>query len=190
MGLFHVLGSIFSGGGRTVEIIVIGLDNSGKTTILNKLKPQNSQETCIVPTVGYNIDRFTAGNMAFTAYDMSGQSRYRSMWETQYKNVQGVIFVVDSSDRLRLAVSRDELWMLLDHKDMACKKVPLLVMANKADLKEAITVSEIHLGLGLDLIRNRDWNIVSSCGLTGQGLVTGIDWLCTNIKQYIETLPN
>jgi len=41
--------------------------------------------------------------------------------------VQGIIFVVDSSDRMRLAVARDELWMLLDHKDIAYKKVVRMV---------------------------------------------------------------
>lgn len=49
--------------------------------------------------------------------------RYRNLWETYYKTAHGIVFVVDSTDKLRLAVSRDELWMLLDHKDLANRKV-------------------------------------------------------------------
>jgi hypothetical protein len=43
-------------------------------------------------------------------------------------------------------------------------------------------LNEINLSLGLDLIRNQNWNILQSCALTGQGLVAGIDWLSETIK--------
>ncbi|KAL3079042.1 hypothetical protein niasHS_014824 [Heterodera schachtii] len=188
MGIFQTLSSFFTASGRQVEVLVLGLDNSGKTTFLNQLKPPETQSTNIVPTVGYSTEKFSAAGMLFTAYDMSGESRYRNLWETQYKNVHGIIFVVDSTDKLRLAVARDELWMLLDHKDLTYKKTPLLILANKSDLKDAVPATEIHLNLGLDLIRNRSWHIVSTCALTGSGLVEGIDWLANNIKQLLT--PN
>lgn len=38
----------------------------------------------------------------FTAFDMSGATRYRSLWEHQFKSCQGIVFVIDSSDRMRL----------------------------------------------------------------------------------------
>ncbi|KAI6239064.1 ADP-ribosylation factor-like protein 6 [Aphelenchoides fujianensis] len=94
---------------------------------------------------------------------MSGQSKYRNLWETQYKNTSGIIFVVDSTDKLRLAVARDELWMLLDHKDLATRKIPILVFANKVDQKLALSMNE-------------------TCAVTGQGLIAGIDWLAEKIK--------
>lgn len=50
-------------------------------------------------------------------------AQYRNLWETQYKSIHGILFVIDSSDRLRFAVARDELWMLLDHKDLTTRKV-------------------------------------------------------------------
>ena len=46
---------------------------------------------------------------------MSGQGRYRNLWEHYYKECQGIIFVVDSSDKLRMVVAKDELDMLLQH---------------------------------------------------------------------------
>ena len=52
-------------------------------------------------------------NVGFTAFDMSGQGRYRNLWEHYYRDCQGIIFVVDSSDRLRMVVAKDELDMLL-----------------------------------------------------------------------------
>ena len=74
MGFLSALASLFGGGPRQVEILVLGLDNSGKTTILNQLKPPDAQATSIVPTVGYSVDKFSASNMSFSAFDMSGQS--------------------------------------------------------------------------------------------------------------------
>lgn len=125
MGFFSSIGNFLGFGKRNVNILVIGLDNSGKTTILNQLKSQEVQSMTIVPTVGYNVEKFTNANFTFTAFDMSGQSKYRNLWENYYKNVQGIIFVVDSVDRLRVAVARDELWILLDHKDVMHKKVSI-----------------------------------------------------------------
>ena len=93
------------------KVVCVGLDNSGKTTIINRLKPpktkQKSEE--IVPTVGFVSEKFQAGGLEFTVWDFSGQGRYRNMWEMYYKDAQAVIFVIDSADRLRMAVAKDEL---------------------------------------------------------------------------------
>ena len=58
--------------------------------------------------------------MGFTAFDMSGQGRYRNLWEHYYRDCQGIIFVVDSSDRLRMVVAKDELDMLLQVNSIFC----------------------------------------------------------------------
>uniref|UniRef100_A0A0K0F582 ADP-ribosylation factor-like protein 6 n=1 Tax=Strongyloides venezuelensis TaxID=75913 RepID=A0A0K0F582_STRVS len=188
MGFFSSIGNLLGFGKRNVNILVLGLDNSGKTTILNHLKEPESQNVTIVPTVGYSTEKFTNANFTFTAFDMSGQSKYRNLWEMYYKNIQGIIFVVDSADRLRVAVARDELWILLDHKDIMHKKIPILIFSNKVDEKEALTSSEISQSLGLDLIRSRNWHIESCCALTGDGLEAGVTWLSTNIQKYIEEI--
>lgn len=57
------------------------------------------------------------------AYLSAITGKYRNLWETYYVNSQAVIFVVDSADRLRMAVARDELWMILDHKDINGRQV-------------------------------------------------------------------
>lgn len=48
-----MISSIFVGGPRQVDIIVLGLDNSGKSTVLNQLKPPDNQSSSVVPTVGF-----------------------------------------------------------------------------------------------------------------------------------------
>lgn len=61
---------------------------------------------------------FSVKNVHFTAFDMSGHDRYRSLWEHYYKECQGIIFIIDSSDKLRLVVVKEELDMLLQHPDI------------------------------------------------------------------------
>ena len=108
---------------REANVLVVGLDNSGKSTILNYLKRKEDQVEEIVPTVGYTVERLSGiernrSGITLTAFDMSGQGRYRNLWEHYYDSVEGIIFVVDSTDALRLVVARDELEMLLKHQQV------------------------------------------------------------------------
>jgi len=43
------------------------------------------------------------------------QSRYRNLWENYYANCDAIIFVLDSTDKLRMPVAREELEQLLQH---------------------------------------------------------------------------
>merc|ERR1712023_397576 len=109
-------------------------DNSGKTTIINHIKPKQLQSTEMTPTVGFSVEEFAKDNIQFTIFDMSGQSRYRSLWEHYYRDVQAIVYVLDSTDKIRMAVAKDELEQLLTHKDIAGREVPILFYANKMDL--------------------------------------------------------
>ena len=62
---------------------------------------------------------------------MSGQGRYRSLWEHYYADVHAVIYVLDSTDRLRICVAKEELEQLLEHEDIKRTKAPILFFANK-----------------------------------------------------------
>ena len=63
----------------------------------------------IVPTVGFTCDEFTKNGISFNVFDMSGQGRYRNLWEHYYKDVGGIIFCIDSTDAIRMCVAKDEL---------------------------------------------------------------------------------
>jgi ADP-ribosylation factor-like protein 6 len=61
------------------------------------------------------VETFSKSKIDFTVFDMSGQSKYRSLWEQYYEESEAIIFVVDSADKLRIKVARNELENLLDH---------------------------------------------------------------------------
>lgn len=164
MGIFNTLSSWLGMKKKEAQVLVVGLDNSGKSTILNQLKP-NEAKAEVVPTVGFNVERFKggkSGQLTLTAFDMSGQGRYRNLWEHYYKEAHGIIYVVDSADRMRMVVAKHELDQLLEHKDVANRKIPLLIFANKMDDRQAMSAVDVSRALGLDNIKNKPWQICAS----------------------------
>ncbi|XP_076447731.1 ADP-ribosylation factor-like protein 6 [Babylonia areolata] len=187
MGFFDTLATWLGMKKKEVSVLVVGLDNSGKTTIINHFKPNETKNHDIVPTVGFNVERFTSKSLAFTAFDMSGQGRYRNLWEHYYRECHGIIFVIDSSDKLRMVVAKDELDLLLQHPDLKNRRVPVLFYANKMDLREAVSSVKCSNLMGLDKIPDKPWHICASNAITGEGLSEGVDWLTDQIKDLIES---
>merc|ERR1711904_276597 len=81
---------------------------------------------------------------------------------------RGVIFVVDSNDRDRIEDAREELYNMLQEDEM--RDAVLLVFANKQDLPNSLSTTEVQEKLGLHNMRNRQWYIQSACATTGDGL--------------------
>jgi len=58
MGFFDRLTSVLGLRKKECNVLVVGLDNSGKSTLLNHFKPEEYQNSNIVPTVGFNVEKF------------------------------------------------------------------------------------------------------------------------------------
>mmetsp|Transcript_46804 Transcript_46804/g.122887 ORF Transcript_46804/g.122887 Transcript_46804/m.122887 type:complete len:192 (-) Transcript_46804:526-1101(-) len=185
MGIFKTISSMLglgsALGGKKVRIICVGLDNSGKTTIISHLKPKKAMQQDIVPTVGFTVEEFQKNGLAFTVFDMSGQGRYRNLWEHYYKDVGGIIFCIDSTDAFRMCVAKDELEAMLAHQDL--NGVPLLFYANKMDLPTAKQPVECVQLLELDKMTDKPWHIAASNALTGEGIENGIAWLADQMSR-------
>ena len=187
MGFFDdIFRALGFGKKAAAKIVVVGLDTSGKTTILNLLKTDKTktESTDIVPTVGFTCEKFASCGLEFTAWDFSGQGRYRNMWEMYYKDAQAVIFVIDSADRLRMAVARDELEGILSHDDIAKNNSLFLFFANKMDMADACSAAEASHLLDLpSLLKGKAFHIQASNALTGEGVQEGLSWLATKLKE-------
>ncbi|KAM9447671.1 ADP-ribosylation factor-like protein 6 isoform 4-T4 [Salvelinus alpinus] len=198
MGLLDKLSGWLGLKKKEVNVLCLGLDNSGKTTIINQLKPSNqslfgplsddwkhvsqTQTQDIVPTIGFNIEKFKSSSLSFTVFDMSGQSRYRNLWEHYYKESHAIIFVIDSGDKLRMVVAKEELDTLLNHQDIRSRRLPVLFFANKSDLREAMSLVKVSQLLCLENIKDKPWHICASNAVKGEGLLEGVDWLQDHIK--------
>lgn len=166
------------------KCLVVGLDNSGKSTIVNSLKPEKMKDDDIQATVGLSTQKFKYLGTQFTMFDMSGARQYRNLWETFYDEAQGIIFVVDSADRVRVCVAKDELEELMDHKSIKGRPLPVLIFANKRDLSNALSTQELTTAMGLNkLLMDRPWKMVASNALNGTGVEEGVKWLSAQLKQ-------
>lgn len=70
----------------------------------------------------------------FNRQDVGGQDKIRPLWRHYYTGTQGLIFVVDSTDRDRIDEARLELHKIVNDREM--RDVIILVFANKQDLKD------------------------------------------------------
>lgn len=169
---------------KEVKILIIGLDNSGKTTIVNQLKTKDDR-TNVVPTVGFNVEKVKRNSLSITCFDMSGHCRYRSLWEKYYSECDAIIFVIDSSDQLRLIVAQDELEQMISHSSLKNRDIPLLFLSNKMDKTGSLSASQVAMALSLEKLRSNPWNIVSSNAITGEGVTEGLNWLCEKLQKKI-----
>jgi len=163
----------FGWGKKEMRILMVGLDAAGKTTVLYKLKLGELVTT--IPTIGFNVETVQYKNIHFTVWDVGGQDKIRPLWRHYYQNTQGVIFVVDSNDRERISEASDELQKMLREDEL--RDAAVLVLANKQDLPNAMSVAEVTDKLGLHNMRNRKWYIQATCATSGDGLYEGLEWL-------------
>ena len=160
------------------KILLLGLDNAGKTTILKSLC--NQDPTTTEPTRGFNVKTIHADTFKFNVWDIGGQQSIRQYWENYYENNDALVWVVDSCDEPRLEETSTELFDLLNHEHM--KNVPVLIFANKQDLVTALPADQISTALDLSQYRDRPWQIQGCSALTGDGLDVGLKWLMQTLK--------
>uniref|UniRef100_A0A8C3STF0 ADP ribosylation factor like GTPase 5C n=1 Tax=Chelydra serpentina TaxID=8475 RepID=A0A8C3STF0_CHESE len=147
------------------KVIIVGLDNAGKTTILYQFLMNEVVHTS--PTIGSNVEEIILRKTHFLMWDIGGQETLRSTWNTYYSNTEFVILVIDSTDRERLTVTKEELYKMLAHEDL--QNAAVLIFANKQDVKNSMTTSEISKFLTLSAIKDHPWHIQGCCALTGEG---------------------
>ncbi|XP_078268125.1 ADP-ribosylation factor-like protein 6 [Rhinoraja longicauda] len=186
MGLLDKLAACLRLRRKGVNILCLGLDNSGKSTIIDLLKPASAEVQHVTPTVGFNVEKFSTDRLSFTVFDMSGQGRYRNLWEYYYKDAHAIIFVIDSVDRLRISVVKEELNTLLIHPDVKHSRTPILFFANKMDLKDVMSTDTLTKILKLYDIQNKPWFICPSSAVTGEGIQEGIQWLQDSIIEEMK----
>ncbi|KAF2905035.1 hypothetical protein ILUMI_01136 [Ignelater luminosus] len=175
--LSNILSRIF--GKKQMQILMVGLDSAGKTTILYKLKLGEIVTT--VPTIGFNVETVEYKNICFTVWDVGGQDKIRLLWRHYFQNTQGLIFVVDSSDHERTEEAKKELHNMLQEEEL--RDVVLLILANKQDLPNVMSAGELTEKLHLNELRNRKWFIQATCAKQGNGLYEGLDWLSNELAK-------
>ena len=178
------------------SVLILGLDNAGKTTYLEQTKTKFNKNnkgmnlSKITTTVGLNIGQVTLGNIRLNFWDLGGQEELQSLWDKYYAESHAVIYIVDSSDHERLDESKDAFDKMIVSE--ALEGVPLLLLANKQDLPEVISVQDLKSMLkeSVPKMGERDRKVMGVSALTGENVNQGIQWLVECIKRNnIERPP-
>ena len=197
-GFSYLYNRIFGGG--EYKVVMVGLDNAGKSTILYRLcavplPPQRAvAHGCAPPrarrhlgdviqtnpTVGSNVEEVMHRNVRFQVWDLGGQDKLRKVWSTYFVGAHAIILVVDSTDRERIGLVRDEL-AALGRNDEATAAI-LLVLANKQDLEQAMGAAEISTQLQLHAHKTQSWHIQDCSAISGRGIYEGMDWVTHTLR--------
>nr|CDJ84598.1 ARF SAR superfamily domain containing protein [Haemonchus contortus] len=129
----------------------------------------------ICSITGFNLETVEYRNVSFTVWDVGGQQRIRALWKYYFRDTQAIIFVVDSADVDRMEEARNEIHSLV--ADAELHDAVLLVFANKQDMPNAMSATEVSKALEMHSIMNREWYVQTSNAITGEGLVEGLEWL-------------
>ena len=163
---------------KEIRILILGLDNAGKTTLLYRLKIGEVVTT--IPTIGFNVESVTYKNLNFNVWDLGGQTSIRPYWRCYYANTAAVVFVIDSTDVERLETASGELRAMLNEDEL--RDAALLVFANKQDQPGAKGAGEISEALKLGELKDRNWSIMACSAIDGRGVNEGMDWLVVSSR--------
>ncbi|KFG86241.1 ADP-ribosylation factor family protein [Metarhizium anisopliae] len=166
---------------KEMRILMLGLDNAGKTTIVKKIMGEDVNT--VSPTLGFIIKTIDYDGYKLNIWDVGGQKTLRSYWRNYFEKTDALIWVVDATDRLRIDDCRDELHGLLLQERLS--GASLLILANKTDVEGCMDEQEIRKALRLDEIRTHQWNMLRCSAMTGENLQEGLAWVVADAKKRL-----
>ncbi|KAH9993269.1 secretion-associated and ras-related protein [Xylariaceae sp. FL0662B] len=162
---------------RRIKILILGLNNAGKSTLLVQMaryRPGGLQ-----PTLHPKSEELVIQNVRFVAINVGGHQQGRRVWSDHLHDVAGIIFLIDVADHGRFAEAKAELDALLATKET--QAIPIVVLGNKIDHLYAVSEEELRCKLGLEQISGRPIEL-RMCSLAfKQGYGDALRWLADNI---------
>ncbi|KAF2442688.1 ADP-ribosylation factor [Karstenula rhodostoma CBS 690.94] len=166
---------------KEMRILMLGLDNAGKTTIVKKI--MNEDVNSVSPTLGFIIKTIEYDGYKLNIWDVGGQKTLRTYWKNYFEKTDTLIWVVDATDRERIDDCRRELEGLLQEERLM--GASLLVFKNKSDVSGSMTEDEVRQGLRLDAIQTHKWTIMACSAMAGTNLQEGLQWVVQDAKSRL-----
>jgi len=177
---------LFSFGRANTKIVILGLDNAGKTTLLGVMK--NNRVGTYDPTKHPQIAEMLIGSSRITAIDMGGHRAARRLWRDYCTGAGGIVFMVDASDLSRFQEAAFELDGLLRSSEL--EHTPVLILGNKIDDHRAVSEHELVEALGITERRcnkprhtlERSVEVFMCSIVRKAGFVEGLRWLLRQVE--------
>ncbi|CAM6085672.1 unnamed protein product [Calypogeia fissa] len=164
---------------QEMELSLIGLQNAGKTSLVNVIATGGYTED-MIPTVGFNMRKVSKGNVTIKLWDLGGQPRFRSMWERYCRGVSAIVYVVDAADRDTISISKRELHDLLSKPSL--NGIPLLVLGNKIDKPDALSKQALVDQMALSSLADREVCCYMISCKNSLNINDVMDWLIKHSK--------
>ena len=161
------------------KILMVGLDNAGKTTILYILKDYGNfvSSTYFLPIDTLIME---SKRIEIVAMDMSYSARYfKNALKEELFNTHALIYILDSNDKQNFSSAKFEF----DHLriDPLIKNKPILIFASKSDIS-SISEEEIISYFELEKIDDHEWHLQFCSAFTSEGIFEGLDWLMKKMQ--------
>eukprot|EP01122_Echinamoeba_exundans_P009354 TRINITY_DN328_c0_g1_i1.p1 TRINITY_DN328_c0_g1~~TRINITY_DN328_c0_g1_i1.p1 ORF type:complete len:192 (-),score=42.02 TRINITY_DN328_c0_g1_i1:488-1063(-) len=177
------------GGGSKLgpkEVLIIGLDNAGKTTFFQQLQNHfklSAAEIDTTPTIGCNQEAVRYKSLKMNVVDMGGRESSRSLWKHNYATADGIVFLVDGTDADRLPEVAKEIKNMAADPDLN-PNAAVLVIVNKQDVHGCMRADRVKKDLELDsTLPGRSVHVQAASVASATGIAEGMDWLLDTLKK-------
>ncbi|VDK68596.1 unnamed protein product [Cylicostephanus goldi] len=132
---------------RDYYVVIVGLDNVGKTTFLEQIKSHfvhgygALNPARITSTVGLNIGKVEINNTCLNFWDLGGQEDLRTLWSSYYDEANAMIFVVDATKRELFAEVSSVFREVISNEYV--QRMPILVAVNKSEIEGSAEAAEV-----------------------------------------------
>jgi len=131
---------------KDAKIVMLGLDNAGKTTLLHMLR-DNKLEVH-QPTMYACVEEIVMAGINFQTFDCGGHAAARRLWKDYGDRADAIVYLIDAADSDRFEESVAELHALLNTDTLS--KKPVLILGNKMDMPTCVSETELRTTFNLN----------------------------------------
>lgn len=153
-------------------VAVLGLDGAGKTALVHHLMFGEAIEP--LPTIGFYIHNVLVNNMVMQVVDVCGSGFDSGIWSHMYHSADGIIYVVDSTDKERLQLAFTTLDSVMLYPTMEGK--PFVILMNKQD-GDGVSASDVK-----HMVEPGFWRVFDVSVKTGEGIDEAMVWFASNLS--------
>lgn len=165
--------------GKEGTLLLLGLDNAGKTTLLHRLRTGGSIRNYPPTDRPALTEKFVYQGITLKAWDLGGHEAVRHLWGDYVCECKALLFLVDAADHERLEEAGYELDALIAEGTL--DEIPIAILLNKCDLQEASSSSQVCEAIQHDeLIRMHGENrlkVFRISVLRGEGFNEAFKWI-------------
>ncbi|XP_047129021.2 uncharacterized protein LOC100214495 isoform X1 [Hydra vulgaris] len=163
------------------KIVILGLENSGKSTLVAQLSKKGNHYMEYKPTKGFNVKCISFDNCDLSIWEIGGEEDYRVYWRNFSYTTDMIIFVIDSSDRNKFKSAKTFFSEILENLH---ETVNLHILATKVDKNQSASLEELYSALELE---KSIWEI-HKVSMVTEDATENIELARDTLKSYGKTV--